>query len=179
MTYAISSWHTILNALPKNTGALWPWHKDRNMFCELKSVDIHFSHLRFKSSQFFIHQCFWTLIQDEAMLFPERFYCTVHCIILHLSWNHMCACTKKMVKKCEGTNEGYSKRNSINASNLDSINGKCIWLPITKTLKATLLIKLYIYTRVLQDINSGKFTKATHHTSLIKQCWTEHSNAII
>jgi hypothetical protein len=41
MPYALSSWHTILNALQKYKGALWPWHKNRNMFCEFKSVVSH------------------------------------------------------------------------------------------------------------------------------------------
>jgi len=41
MPYAFSSWHTILNALPKYKGALWPWHADRNIFCEFKSVVSH------------------------------------------------------------------------------------------------------------------------------------------
>jgi hypothetical protein len=85
--YALSSWQRILNALPKYKGALWP-HKNRNLFCEFKSVVSHpqtlcrtmiilgmirvstlrcnkghkFSHLRLKSSQFFIHQRFQTLV---------------------------------------------------------------------------------------------------------------------
>jgi len=66
---------------------------------------------------------------------------------------------QKMLKKCESTNEGYSKRNSINASNLDSITGKSIWLPMRKTLKATFLIKLYICRGISNKVMLGNLQK--------------------
>jgi len=84
-------------------------------------------------------------------------YSPLHYITLELK---PCVCMyQKMFKKCESTNECYSKRNSINASNLESNTGKSIWLSMRKTLKATFLIQLYISRDIFSKLMLGNLQK--------------------